>query len=300
MPICAPRMMPKRYSRPICAPESRPKKSSSRSLKSPWPSGRPNRCVTRNALLNCGRRSVVGNVMIVKSGCASRRSRSGSSSCAIAVAGASSPTIKTAAARIADHTCVLRRQAPAVTLDTVIIWLLVVARAKLDPAPDHLYLPGGQVGTVQWHPPPPDPVPPFEFVNEVTVLRVAGDDTYGAGFCPAGHPNQIRIGDSMCEIETGTVELTEGGIVTIRTRYPAARVTVLEDFALNAAERRDEVWRGPRDVGQRFIACGGANGHRHGQCPAEQTSTHGSPHRAPNVPRACLSYTSVLPPAEAR
>ena len=51
MPICAPRNMPKRYSRPMSAPLSRPKRSPTRSPKSPSPSVRRKRCVTRNALL---------------------------------------------------------------------------------------------------------------------------------------------------------------------------------------------------------------------------------------------------------
>ena len=76
MPACSPRIRPNRHSRPISAPESSPRKSSSRLPKSPWPSGRPNRCVTRNELANRGIRSVVGRPMIVKSGCAGFTARS--------------------------------------------------------------------------------------------------------------------------------------------------------------------------------------------------------------------------------
>jgi hypothetical protein len=86
MPICPFGMIPNRYSSPIAAPESMPNKSSVSSPKLPSPSGRVNRCVTRNALPNFGSLSDVGSATNVKSGSASLRA-AGSSSWARAIEG---------------------------------------------------------------------------------------------------------------------------------------------------------------------------------------------------------------------
>ena len=85
MPICVPAMIPNRYSRPICAPPSKPKNSRARSPKSPEPSERVKRCVTRNALAKRGIFSVVGSPMMVKSGCEgfTARSLTAGSSCGV-------------------------------------------------------------------------------------------------------------------------------------------------------------------------------------------------------------------------
>src|SRR6266853_266421 len=77
MPTSPSGTMPNRYSSPICAPESRPNRlpatSPALALR-----GCENRCVTRNALLNCGTRSDVGRLISVKSGSAGFRLRSSS------------------------------------------------------------------------------------------------------------------------------------------------------------------------------------------------------------------------------
>ena len=75
-------MTPNRYSRPTLAPLSMPKKESARSPKSPCPSDRWKRCVSRKELRSLGTRRVVGSVITVKSGWETLMSRSGSSSAA--------------------------------------------------------------------------------------------------------------------------------------------------------------------------------------------------------------------------
>ena len=90
-PTCVPGATPMRNSSPMIAPESRPKKSSARSPKSPSPSGRVKRWVTRNALFHLGRRRPVGRLISVKSGCdrfrtASSRSSSAGTGAGVAVA----------------------------------------------------------------------------------------------------------------------------------------------------------------------------------------------------------------------
>ena len=91
--------MPKRYSRPMRAPESMPKPSPARLLgHASHFSGRVKRCVTRNALLNCGSRSEVGRLINVKSGSASFSTASSGGGVAADGSCANAPV-----AHIADH-----------------------------------------------------------------------------------------------------------------------------------------------------------------------------------------------------
>src|SRR5688572_2115599 len=152
MPACSPRMRPNRYSRPICAPESRPKRSPARSPKSPAPRGRPKRCVTRKALLNRGSRSVVGSVTMLKSGCDTLRSRSGSSSCA-------------------EATDAIRANA---TVSRMSFFMPSVSPGtEFNPAPDNGYLPLRQVWTAVGHALANDIGSAFELVEQVTVFGIA-------------------------------------------------------------------------------------------------------------------------------
>src|SRR5688572_6810446 len=265
MPIWPPRINPKRYSRPICAPESRPKRSLARSPKSPAPSGRPNRCVTRNALLNRGTRSVVGRLTMVKSGWLRFGSRSGSSSGAGAGAGF------VCAPAACGHMTAIRVIARN-SLDHFIGWLLVVARAKLDPALDHQYL---TVGQIRWtdkrHPHPHDARTPFELVNQVAVLRVAGDDANRADLAAARDSDQVGIRHLRREIEP--VEQPPDRIVTLRAGGAARRIAVAENLVLDTRERRDQIRCWPGDAGQRFITCRAADADGE-QCCAGHVPIH--------------------------
>src|SRR5215204_2099352 len=195
MPTCPPRINPKRYSRPICAPESRPNRSLARSPKSPAPSGRPNRCVTRKALLNRGTRRVVGRLTMVKSGWLRLGSRSGSSSGAGAGAGL------VCAPASCGHITAIRVIARN-SLDHFISWLLVVACAEFDPSFDHEDLSVRQIWrTGQRHPHSNDTRAAFEFVNQIAVLGIAGDDTNGPRLTAAPDADEIRIRDCRREIE---------------------------------------------------------------------------------------------------
>src|SRR5262245_4425858 len=172
-PICPFGTMPKRYSSPIVSPLSRPKKSPARSPKSPSPSGRPKRWVTRNALLNFGSRSEVGRLTKVKSGSAGFNTASSSSCAKAAAAHASARTTNTdcrTKCRITDAP-VGKNGLPS-----------IVRRADLNPAPNDLYLPAGQVGrAVERHPPPDDAGLSFQLVDDVAAVRIARH-----------HPHQLR------------------------------------------------------------------------------------------------------------
>src|SRR5918994_1979786 len=108
IPIWVPATIPKRYSSPTCAPESSPNRSDARLRNVPAPSGRVNRCVTRNELPNRGTRSVVGSATRVKSGCAGLTARSliagrgASCACAAGAAAVTVTAVKHAAAKISS------------------------------------------------------------------------------------------------------------------------------------------------------------------------------------------------------
>ena len=134
---------------PICAPESKPKKSPASSPKSPWPSGRPKRCVSRNANLclrqaqggrqrrdvEIGLRVVRIQVRIVVLRAAAMRRRRWLAS----VGGRLRPDGRGHAQRQQSHE---RQRDQSKSLTSC---LLIVLGAELDPAADDANLSVGQV-----------------------------------------------------------------------------------------------------------------------------------------------------------
>src|SRR5580765_4414296 len=166
MPIWPLGMIPKRYSRPICAPVSIPKKSAARSPKSPLPSGRVKRWVTRNALPNFGSRNAVGSAISVKSGSASFKAAS-STDCA-QTAGANRSTAKRAQdRRIANG---------RVTSGSL---RLVAWCAERDPAFENQDL---SVGQKRWaalrHSDANDADAAYKLLHQVAVLGITRDDAH--------------------------------------------------------------------------------------------------------------------------
>src|SRR4051812_16858254 len=193
--------MPKRYSRPMTAPLSRLKKSSARLPKSPWPSDRVKRCVTRNELLNRGSRSVVGSVTMVKSGCEKLISRSGSSALTGA-AGAGAAAAACAAAwcgQLRTHTASTR-----ISRVVFIVKLLIVTGAKGDPSSDDLNLAGRQERAVATrHADSSDIGSALELVNDIAVVRISRDHAHGTRLVRAADANQVGVRHGGRQIEAG-------------------------------------------------------------------------------------------------
>src|ERR1051325_5205515 len=240
MPPCRPRINPKRYSRPICALESKLKKSAARSPKLPEPSGRPKRCVTRNAPLNRGSRSVVGSAEIVKSGCNASRFWSGSRSREAGGAGCAA----CCACRTAGDVNTPAQIAVTVSIRaSLITMLLVVFRADLDPAPDDADLAVGQIRAAgSGHPFTDDPGCAEQLVQDVAVLWIAGDDTDRARFAAADDADEIGVRNVMPQVHPAAWSASDVA-VALRARRASRRIGRLEDFALNAGEGRLQVRR---------------------------------------------------------
>src|SRR4030095_1027486 len=240
-------MMPNRYSRPIAAPLSRPNRSPARSPKSPAPSGRRNRCVTRNALEKRGTRSVVGRPINVKSGCDSFRSLSGSSSGACAGAAAF------CAAVVWGHAATSRVQASR-TLVQRMDSLLIVVCTKLDPPLDDEDLATAQKRSIERHPSAHDPCTALDLVNEIAGVGVPRCHSKDARSLDAGPVHEVAVRDRIRQVEA--VEQTANRIVALRARDASARVSSFEDVLLNAAESGFEVRRRAGQVGEFLVAPG--------------------------------------------
>src|SRR5215510_12329052 len=241
MPACNPRIRPKRYSSPICAPLSRPKKSSSRSPKSPSPSGRRKRCVTRNALENCGSRRLVGSAISVKSGCDAFGSLSGSS----AGGGVFAPVFW--AKESCGHEASKRAHVSSALLQRI-DRLLVVRCTDLDPPFDHSDLPCCEIrGAVERHSASDVVGASLEFLYQITVVRVTCYDSRRTRFQQARGADKCRVGGGGREVEAAR-RISSHIRVALDTCRPSARIGVVEDLVLDAAEGRLEVGRWARQI----------------------------------------------------
>ncbi len=229
MPAWNPRISPKRYSSPISAPNRGRRNLRAGHLKSPCPSGRENRCVTRKALLNCGSLSVVGRVTIVKSGCAGLRSRSGRpvrllrrGSCRAALrggvqrqqrserggrrGGALPTSIICPFAWGVSGRCARRppvQLRPLATAGQVRQRVAsVIRRPQLDPALDDRDLTVGQEGwPVVRHSEAEYVRPACQLANEVAVLRVTGDHASRRRPVAGRHVYQLVVSDGVLQVE---------------------------------------------------------------------------------------------------
>src|SRR5688572_24653519 len=127
------------------------------------------------------------------------------------------------------------------SLEQVIVQLLVVGCTNLDPSLDDLDLTSLEKGTAQGHADSGDGGAPFELVNEVAVLWIAGNDAHRAGFGPARDVDKVAVRDRRAQVET--VEPTSNGVVTVRACRTPGRIARTENLFLNAAEGRFEVRR---------------------------------------------------------
>ena len=249
-----------RNSSPIIAPESRPKKSAARSPKSPSPSGRVKRWVTRNALFHLGRRRPVGRLISVKSGCdrfrtASSRSSSAGTGAGVAVAWgagdagavwalATEPQVKAAS------TSAVERWRVTVGAPGVV----VVRRAELDPALDHENLSVGQRRAVERHAGARNPGPAFELVDDVAVLGIAGGHALQGGLLDRGHADEAGVGVALRQVHDARQEPSGAGVT--------ADAPLREDLALDARQRRLQVRRRAGEIGELLIAPAHGEGGR--------------------------------------
>src|SRR3954453_3904691 len=234
-------MLPNRYSRPMTAPLSRPNRSPAKSPKSPAAGGRPKRWVTRNALLNLGSRSEVGNDTSVKSGSAGSRTASSS----WARAGVTSAVVKMNASSsrtVGRITCAPVRNAS------------VPGGAVVDPAPDDLDLSRRQVRrAVERHANADDTRTSFDLVDHVARVGVAGGHPHNRGLLEARDVDELIIGYRMFEVQPAG-PCTVGGVVAVDTRGAARRVGGLEHVVLDAGECRLEIGRRSGDRRQALVA----------------------------------------------
>src|SRR5262245_17669646 len=229
MPPWVPRKKPNRSSSPISALESSPKKSASRSSKSPWPRGRPNRCVTRKSNLYRGNRSVVGSDDRVKSGCSALRFRSGSRS-----AGAGGGVGCCACAGV-THRTAAHSAAAARSRLTVMRMLLVVVRAGGNPALDDGHLTFGQVGTSgPRHPFANNAGLAFEFLNDVAVVRIARNDADRTRLAAARDADERCIRDLVTQVQAAARIPAAGVGMTVGACRAPRGIGCLENIALNA------------------------------------------------------------------
>ena len=98
---------------------------------------------------------------------------------------------------------------------------LVIWSADLDPSPDDENLTGLEIGTVQRHADPGNGGAPFELVNQVAVLGVAGDHADGTGLEAARDVDEVVVRDGRSQIET--VEPASDGVVAVGARRTPRR-----------------------------------------------------------------------------
>src|SRR5436309_2608058 len=132
--------------------------------------------------------------------------------------------------------------------------ILLPRRTDLNPPAYDLDLPVGQIGrAVERHPPADDPACSFQFLNQITVVRIAGNDADGPRLLSYWSTDETGIGDVGIHIEaTGWIPARAG--VALGARRPAEAVAGLEDVRLNRGERRLEIRRRTRYRRQLLVA----------------------------------------------
>src|SRR5882672_581418 len=240
MPICPPGTIPNRYSRPITAPASMPNRSLARSPKSPSPSGRVKRCVTRKALLYFGSRSAVGRLINVKSG-SSSLSASSSGACAKEADAHSSITDRASEIRIVD------KRVTEAPID------LVARCTDGDPAfqDEHLSIGEKRPGSKR-HPHADDAGPSFEFVHQIAVLGITGDDSDHAGLPSARHVDELIVSEVVHQIQPAG-RVAANVRMAVGPRQAPGRIGGFEDLTLHARKRRLEIRRGTGELRELFI-----------------------------------------------
>jgi hypothetical protein len=101
--------------------------------------------------------------------------------------------------------------------------LLIVVSAGSNPALEDGHLAFGEVRTSGTrHPLADNAGPTFEFVNDVAVVRIAGDDADRAGLVAARDADERRIRDLVTQVQTAARSSSADVGVTLGARRPAA------------------------------------------------------------------------------
>src|SRR2546428_8026620 len=154
----------------------------------------------------------------------------------------------------------------------MLLYRLVARRAVRDPALENQSLAIGQVlRAVLGHPDADDAGPPFDLVNEITVLRIAGNHPYRSRLSRARHVDELIVGHVVIQIEAGR-GIAARTRVAVDASDSARRVGRFEDLLLHAGEGRLQTGRGPSQLREAFIT--GHGGEPRQEQQQKRANTH--------------------------
>src|SRR5262249_19184755 len=184
------------------------------------------------------------------SGSASFKAAGSSSACALATDGAKSRTPSATAAADRRVMCCVTTGSYRMMFD----WL--ARSADGDPPPDDQNLTVREIGrTVVRHPASGDACRAFEFLNQITIVWIAWDDTDGAGLSPDGRVDELIECDVVVQVHP-TRRRATGARVTLGACRTSRSISRFEDVALDGRERGFERRRGSGHRGQLLITSG--------------------------------------------
>src|SRR6185369_17442544 len=131
---------------------------------------------------------------------------------------------------------------------------LIVGRAGSNPALEDGHLPLGEVRTSgSRHALADNARPAFELLNDVAVVRIAGNNADRAGLAAAGDADERRKRDLVTQVQTAARRPAAGVGVTLGTRCASGGISRFEYLALNARKRRLQIRRRSGEVGELLI-----------------------------------------------
>jgi len=162
--------------------------------------------------------------------------------------------------------------------------LLVVARAGLDPALDDGHLSFGEERTSgSRHPFADNARSAFEFLDDVAVVRIAWNDADRTGLAAARDADERCIRDLVTQVQTAAWSpAADVGVALGACRAPG-RISGFENLVLNARERRLQIRRRPRKIGELFIASRCERAERDKQDDPERPAVAGFKHGGTQV-----------------